>query len=67
MMDHYFYQYGDFGGSIAPLTEGGPSVDGEGGPYYEPMMHSGMHPGYRNYPGERGAGGYGGEDSFPGS
>lgn len=43
-------------------------MDGDGGQYYEPMMmHSGMHPGHRNYPGERGGGGYSGEDSFPGS
>lgn len=64
-----FYQYGDFGGSIATYTEtGGPSMDGDGGQFYEPMMmHSGMHPGHRNYPGERGGGGYSGEDSFPGS
>lgn len=69
MMDPYNFYYGDYGGSMATYTEtGGPSIDGDGGQFYEPpmMMHSGMHPGHRNYPGERG-GGYGGEDSFPGS
>lgn len=43
-------------------------MDGDGGQYYEPIMMPGMHPGHRNFPPlEDVGGGFGGEDSFPGS
>lgn len=67
-MMEFAYPHGDFGGSIATYTETADHMlDGDGGQYYEMMMHSGMHPDPRNYPGERGGGGYSGEDSYPGS